>query len=302
MRTGSRLALANTVFLTMVVLGLTACQSVSPKWESPPGSSTQVVNGYPMTFSARGAGPTIVLVGGVLSDYRYWQAQQETWSADYRVIALSLRHFYPEKWDGKSKDFTVDQHSKDLTSFIASLGGPVYLVGWSYGAQVAYEATHARPDLVRKLVLVEAPLYNLEAGEDQGASIRKDRSIETARFFNAGDMDGGLNFSIDSINGKGVWASIPEAYKQPVRDNAWTVVGVGLQDSRPVPCAEFGSLKMPVLLVMGDRTTQQFKKVVATEAACLPSARVATIPNAGHPSPSMNPPAFKDAVFTFLKE
>jgi pimeloyl-ACP methyl ester carboxylesterase len=273
-----------------------------PDWVIPPGATTQVINGYPMAYSSRGSGPTIVLVGGVLTDYRYWQSQQETWSSDYRVVAVSLRHFYPEKWTGKGSDFTIRQHAKDVTTFIESLNGPVYLVGWSYGAHVAYETAQARPELVRKLVLVEAPLDTLADPADRaGNSIRKDRATETAKFFDAGDLDGGLNFAIDAINGPGVWKSLPEAYKQPIRDNAWTVVGIGQQEADKVTCAGFGSLKMPVLLIQGERTTARFKELVAEEAKCLPQAQVATIPKAGHPSPSMNPPAFKEAVYNFLR-
>jgi pimeloyl-ACP methyl ester carboxylesterase len=144
-----------------ICLGLSGCQSatvpkpVAPGWTIPPGVATQTVNGYPMAYSSRGSGPTIVFVHGVLLDYRYWQQPLETWTGDYRVVAISMRHFYPEHWDGKGDDFTISQHAKDLAAFIESIGGPVYLVGWSYGGAPAYEVARTRPDLVKKLVLVE---------------------------------------------------------------------------------------------------------------------------------------------------
>src|SRR3982750_2260800 len=94
-------------FAAAMGLGLSACQTgmapkvVTPAWTIPQGLFTQTVNGYPLAYSSRGSGPTIVFVHGVLVDYRYWQQPLEAWTADYRVIAISLRHFYPEKWDGK---------------------------------------------------------------------------------------------------------------------------------------------------------------------------------------------------------
>src|SRR5664279_3597517 len=75
-----------------------------------------------------------------------------------------------------------------------------------------------------------------------------------AKCLDRGDVDGGLNYSIDAINGAGAWAATPENFRQLLRDNAWTVVGIGREEAARVTCAEFGSLKMPVLLVQGELT------------------------------------------------
>lgn len=283
-------------------LALASCQTTTPlTWNVPVDASTKVINGYPLAYSSRGTGPTVVFVGGVLTDYRIWRGALASWEPTFRVVAVSPRHFYPEKWNGRSSDFTVAQHAKDLDSFIESQGGPVYLVGWSYGAHIAYEAARARPDLIRKLVLVEAPLDALIATADtNGNAVRIERAEATAKYFDRGDIDGGLNYSIDAINGAGAWAATPENFRQLIRDNAWTVVGIGREDPARVTCAEFGSLKMPVLLVQGETTTPRFHQLVAEQAKCLPQAKVVTIPKAGHPSPIRNPAAFKDEATAFL--
>jgi len=289
-------------------LGLSGCQTamapkaVTPTWTMPQGVSTQTVDGYPMAYTSRGSGPTIVFVHGVLVDYRYWQQPLETWTADYRVIAISMRHFYPEKWDGKGEDFTVGQHAKDIAAFIESIGGPVYLVGWSYGGRPAYEVARTRPDLVKKLVL-------MEGGPDmrpRPPGVLPDidvavRASKVATFFDAGDMDGGLAFATDDISGPGRWASMPESYRQILRDNAWTVVGIGHGEAYTGTCSEFGSLKMPVLLIKGELTTPRLRDIVLEESKCLPHAAVVTIPKAGHSSAAMNPPAVKQAVYSFLQ-
>lgn len=289
-------------------LGLSGCQTamapkvVTPTWTIPQGVATQTVNGYPMAYTSRGSGPTIVFVHGVLVDYRYWQKPLETWTADYRVVAISMRHFYPEKWDGKGTDFTVSQHAKDLAAFIESLGGPVYLVGWSYGGRPAYEVARTRPDLVKKLVLVEGGPYlgPMPPGVSPDAPVIE-RASKVAKFFDAGDIDGGLQFGIDDINGPGVWEKLPEPIRQVIRDNAWTVVGIGRGEPYTSTCSEFGSLKMPVLLIKGEVTTPRLRNTVLEESKCLPQAAVVTIPKAGHSSAAMNPPAFKQAVYSFLQ-
>jgi len=283
-------------------IALASCQTATPlTWSVPADASTRVVNGYPLAYSSRGTGPTVVFVGGVLTDYRVWRGPLESWEPHFRVVAVSPRHFYPETWNGKSSDFTVAQHAKDLDAFIEALGAPVYLVGWSYGAHIAYAAAHARPDLVKKLVLVEAPLDSLLATSGANANaVRIERADATAKYFERGDVDGGLNYSVDAINGPGAWAATPEPRRQGLRDNAWTVVGIGREEPARVTCADFGSLKMPVLLVQGELTTPRFRQIVAEESRCLPQAEVVTIPKAGHPSPILNPGAFKDAATAFL--
>ena len=115
-----------------------------------------LVNGYDMAFVERGTGVPLVLVHGTLGDYRSWALQMEPFGAHYRAIAVSLRHCWPEHWDGDGDDFTVQQHAQDVAGLIAVLeSGPVHLLGHSRGGHVAFRVAQNFPDLVRKLVLVE---------------------------------------------------------------------------------------------------------------------------------------------------
>ena len=179
----------------------------------------------------------------------------------------------------------------------------MHLVGWSYGAHVSYEAARLKPQLIKKLVLIEAPLDSLLSQDGQlSNAVQVQRANETARLFSTVDREAGLNYAIDAINGPGVWQRLPERGKQMIRDNAWTVVGIGRQQPERVTCEAFGTLTVPVLLVKGEQTTTRFQSLVQKESECLPRGEVVTIPNAGHPSPSMNPTAFRDAVVRFLEK
>ena len=81
----------------LLSVGLASCQTnIAQTWPTPPGASTQVVNGYPLTYRARGAGPTVVFVGGVLTDYRVWDQALSSWESQFRVVAVSPRHFFPK--------------------------------------------------------------------------------------------------------------------------------------------------------------------------------------------------------------
>ena len=80
------------------------------------------VNGYDMAFIALGEGPPLVCVHGSLCDFRVWSCVLGPLSRRHRVVALSLRHFFPEHWDGVGSDYTMAQHVADVIGFIEALG------------------------------------------------------------------------------------------------------------------------------------------------------------------------------------
>jgi len=83
------------------------------------------VNDYDMAYVEAGAGAPMVLVHGTLSDYRYWGLQMAALGKVHRLIAVSLRHHYPERWDGVGSGDMAAEHIADLGAFIAALGaGP----------------------------------------------------------------------------------------------------------------------------------------------------------------------------------
>ena len=105
-------------FVALICIAFSACQStpadVARTWSLPPGVKFLRVNGYDMAYVERGAGVPVVLVHGSLSDYRYFAAQMEPFSARHRVISVSLRHYYPEHWDGNGSDFSYQQHAAEI--------------------------------------------------------------------------------------------------------------------------------------------------------------------------------------------
>src|SRR4051794_13632043 len=121
-------AIQFSFFGVMAAFLLGASEPGQLTWELPAGVKTLTVNGYPMAYVERGAGPTLVLVHGAVSDYRTFAPQITSLSPRVHVIAVSLRHYYPERWNGKGSDFSERQHAQDLIAFIERLGtGPVYL-------------------------------------------------------------------------------------------------------------------------------------------------------------------------------
>ena len=124
------------------------------------------INGYNMAYVEQGEGAPLLLLHGAMCDLRYWTPQMEPFGQRYRAIAVSLRHFWPERWNGMGDDFTIGQHTEDVAAFVAALGAePVHLVGHSRGGHVAFRVAQHFPDRVRTLVLAE-PGGTLDASLD----------------------------------------------------------------------------------------------------------------------------------------
>ena len=127
------------------------------------------VNGYDMPYLELGKGRPLVCVHGTLGDFRTWYAVLGPLSKKHRVISVSLRHFFPEHWDGVGDDYRMAQHVADVIGFIEQVDRrPVDLMGHSRGGHISFRVAQARPELVRRLVLAE-PGGDLDVSLDPSA-------------------------------------------------------------------------------------------------------------------------------------
>jgi pimeloyl-ACP methyl ester carboxylesterase len=264
------------------------------------------VNGYDMAFVERGTGAPLLLIHGTLGDYRHWTGEMAPFGAHYRTIALSLRHCWPERWDGEGDDFTVQQHTADLAAFIAALeAGPVHLLGHSRGGHLAFRVAQNFPDLVRTLILVEpggALAPDLETALPAGEPLIALGPLygEGAERIRRGEIDEALEIMGDVIAGPGNWARTPERIKQHRRDNARTLLGQIKEQRAPFARADAEAIRAPTLLLAGERSPASFHRILDGLETAITDVRRAVIPKASHSSNRDNPAAFARAVLAFL--
>lgn len=262
------------------------------------------VNGYDMAYLELGHGPPLLLVHGSMDDFRIWGPALGPLSQRHRVIAPSLRHFFPAQWNGIGEGFTIAQHVADVIGFIEALDcGPVDLLGHSRGGHIAFRAAQQRPDLLRRLVLAE-PGGDLDAtlaepGAKQPVSLAV-HFAAAAQKIAVGDVEGGMIIFFDAIEGPGAWARHPEARRQPLRDNARTLLGQVHENRRPYSLADAQSIRTPTLFIGGEKTVGNLPVVLKALSANVKGAKVATIPGASHAMCEQNPVAFAQAILDFL--
>jgi pimeloyl-ACP methyl ester carboxylesterase len=269
-----------------------------------PLMQTLPVNGYDMAYLDVGDGPPLVCVHGSLCDFRIWFCVLGPLSNGRRVIPVSLRHFFPERWDGHGDSYSIAQHVSDVIAFIEQLNaGPVDLMGHSRGGHVAFRVAQQRPDLIRKLVLAE-PGGELDATLDPdskpGPSPLAARIATAAGKIATGDVEGGLTFFFDAIEGAGAWTRLPATPKQQLRDNALTLIGQARDGRPPFSKMDAEAIAMPTLFIGGARTKGTLPHVLRALAAHVPDSRIVMIPNTTHPMFEQAPQKFCEIVLEFL--
>src|SRR3954453_8128335 len=131
-----------------------------PLLSTRPHMQTLSVKGYDMAYLEVGEkaeqGPPLVCVHGSLCDFRIWSSVLGPLTRKHRVIAVSLRHFFPNHWDGAGDTYSIAQHVDDVIAFVEKVEPrPVDLMGHSRGGHICSRVAQRRPHLLRKLILAE---------------------------------------------------------------------------------------------------------------------------------------------------
>jgi pimeloyl-ACP methyl ester carboxylesterase len=214
-----------------------------------------------MAYRDAGEGTPIVLVHGSTNDYRIWNAQFSVFSASYRVVTVSLRHFYPELWDGTGTDFSIEQHAQDVAALIKKLNlGKVHLVGHSRGGAVAIEVAKSHAEVIRTLVLpdgnIEMPVPETAEAKEAG-DFTKTLIGTLQENLKAGDPAKAAEIFVDMLSGPGTWLRFPEPTKEMFLANIYSALG---DKGRPIStCADVKKFDFPVLLMTADKSPKKFE-------------------------------------------
>ena len=287
-----------------LALGLLWATQTQADWLMPEGTQRAELNGYPLTYQVTGAGEPLVLVHGSLNDYRIWYAQVPEFAKKYRVITMSLRHYFPEKWDGKGDDFSVSQHAEDVAALIKQLGlSKVHLLGHSRGGAVVLMVAKAHPELIRSLILEDASgmegLLPDTPESRKMASETKELVGGLRRNLADGNVEKAAQEFTDGLGGPGTWAKRSPAQRQILLDNMGTGVDSGERGN--ITCANIAKFDFPVLTLTGERSPKRYAEAFAAAHRC--NAAVSApivIPNAAHAMNRENPEPFNAAVLEFL--
>jgi len=256
------------------------------------------INGARIAYDQTGSGEALVLVHAGIADRSMWDDQMEVFAAAYRVIRYDLRGFGDSSMPPDSY-----AHFEDLRALLDALAVErATLLGISMGGEVVLDTALAYPERVARLILVSTRAAATEVSETMGTVWR-----EADEAYEAGDIERATDVELAG------WVvgpdRAPEAVAPAVRAKARAMIRRTWERTEeaeerklePPRHGRLGEVRVPTLVVAGDRDLPDIEVSVDALVAGIPGARKVTIANAAHLPTMEHPEQFNRLVLEFLR-
>lgn len=251
-----------------------------------------------------GIGPGVVCIHANASTSGQWRELMN-------LLAPTFHVFAPDSYDsGKSPQWPSSRviRLRDEVALIepvlARAGSPLALVGHSYGAAVALIGALANPGRVRAMALYEPTLFALldaERPPSNDAEGIRNAVADVSAALDAGKHDGAAERFIDYWMGAGSWKRMPEQRRQPIAASVTNVRRWAFAlFTEPTRLAAFRSLNVPVLYMLGKRSTPAARGVARLLAGALPRIELVEFEDLGHMGPVTHPEQVNEVIGQFL--
>jgi pimeloyl-ACP methyl ester carboxylesterase len=243
-----------------------------------------------------GAGPPLVLVHGTTADHTRWAPVLPALRERFTVYACDRRG-RGASGDG-SPPYEMDREFDDVAAVVDGIGGPVDLLGHSYGALCSLEAAVLAKNLHR-LVLYEPPIPAGMPFTPPGVIDRLQALLD------AGDREGVVTTFMREVP-----RVPPEQLDRMRLLPAWQArLGAAGTIPRELRALDdyifapekFQDVKVPVLLLLGGDSPPSFGAALERVQAAVPSARLVVLPGQQHVAIDTAPDLFTREVVAFLR-
>jgi pimeloyl-ACP methyl ester carboxylesterase len=246
-----------------------------------------------------GPGPAVVFSHGLLWSGRMFEAQVAALSPSRRCVT------YDHRGQGRSSpaaewSVPIEVCYQDAVALIEGLSlGPCDFVGLSMGGFVGMRLAARRPDLVRRLVLL-----NTSAEAEPAENLPRYRLLSlVAGLLGVRPVAGpvakimfGGSFLTDPAR-----AAERERWRRELLANRRDIVRAvrGVTEREPV-LGELGRIRCPTLVIAGEEDRATVPGKAERIAAAIPGAERVVVPRAGHSSTVEEPEAVSELLARFL--
>lgn len=255
-------------------------------------------------YEARGSGPDVVLLHGWGLNLRIWDGVVRELAPRFRLIAIDLPGHGRSDWDPRAS--TPAAQAWRVHETLAALTECYTLVGWSLGGQFAIDLAAALPAGIERLALIATTAkFNAAPGWRCGAP----RPL-LARLLHRLHTEG--ERAVDDFLTLQASGSAPRTAERVLAEmrDALRTHGAARLDALVSGLARLRDgdlrrtlplLRMPALVVAGQRDRVVRPSAARALAAALPEARYAQITGAAHAPFLSHPAQFVKVLTEFLR-
>ncbi|WOH49442.1 alpha/beta fold hydrolase [Bradyrhizobium sp. sBnM-33] len=249
-------------------------------------------------YHETGTGPTVVLVPGSCSSGAAWRPVMAHWPNRFRCVTTSLLGYGGTAERRTSGNADIAHESEIIEAVIRRAGGPVHLVGHSFGGLAALAVALRRRVPLLSVTIAEAPAMEIlrEAGEMRHYEAFRTMSATYSDAFKRGKTNA-IARMIDFYGGAGTFAAWP----QRVRDYAIETTPANLLDwesaygFRLTPTL-LATVAVPTLVLWGKDSHPAVTRANNMLGHYIPDAVCATMAGAAHFMIATHPQPFADLV------
>jgi pimeloyl-ACP methyl ester carboxylesterase len=233
-------------------------------------------------YGEGGAGPTIVFVPGSWATMSAWRGVIEALDGRFRTVMTSLPGYGGTRECRTQVDASLDRQAEIVEAVIRRAGGPVHLVGHSYGALVCMDVALCGVLPLMSLTLIEPVAFDLLRQNDEVAlheqfiAMREDY----VRSFENGDKEAARRV-VDYLGGPGTFDTLPPRMRKYIIETTPTHV-LDMRSGFDTPLSAFANILLPSLVIRGECSAHSLRRSAEILSGALGNASLRTISAAGH--------------------
>lgn len=238
----------------------------------------------PIDYEESGQGPTIVFVPGSCSTGAAWKPVIAALNASYRTITTSLPGYGGSAERRTITDPSISLVAAAIETVIRHAGGPVHLVGHSFGGEVGLNVALRGHVKLQSLTILEAPAPAMLSTFNRRDHYNEFRAMTSAYIqdYRSGNAEA-IASMVDFYGGAGTFTSWPSA----VRGYAVKTTPTNILDWQSAYACEPNStalakLSLPVLVAVGANSHPAVVEANSLIAKAIPGATFTTIEGATH--------------------